>query len=401
MSNKKISNLHDIKEHNISLVLRQLRIGENCSRVSIAHETGINQATITNIVSMLLKKGIVIEKESMASSALGRKPVRLMLNSGKYNTCAVRIKRDNLFVAVYDVLGHELYKSSAKITAYDGVSSALEQLTAIIQNVFNTMSNKPCAIGIALPGPFRRDNSQIMLMSGFSGWENINLAQELNSRFNVPVFLEHDANCAALGELMFGKFKDCINVLYILCDRGVGAGLILDGKIYHGLQGMAGEMGHVSINKYGPLCECGNRGCLELYCSMVALENEYKALRSEADGSTPDEFFLPADEILRRVRSNTDPLADKCYSRIVKNLALGTASIINLLNPELVIFADQIIDGGENKFLPIVKSTLKSILLKDVYSSIKVDVTSLIDDPVLIGAGVMAFDKIFSSPLDL
>jgi predicted NBD/HSP70 family sugar kinase len=239
-------------------------------------------------------------------------------------------------------------------------------------------------------------------MSNFAGWNNVNLVNDFSSRYNVPVFLDHDANCAALGEQIFGKYKDCKNVLYILCDRGVGAGLILDGEIFHGFQGMAGEMGHVSINKYGPLCECGNRGCLELYCSMVALENEYKSLKAEDENSgISTEYYVSADEILRRVRTGSDPIALKCYTRIVKNLAIGTAGMINLLNPELVIFADQIINGGESVFLPIVNSTLKQILLKDIYDNITVGISSMKDDPALVGAGVMAFDKIFSSPLDL
>jgi len=228
--------------------------------------------------------------------------------------------------------------------------------------------------------------------------DQIDIKQELADTFSLPIFMNHNANCGVLAEQWYGTFRECDNILYILCDRGVGAGLILNGSIYDGTQGLAGEIGHVSINKYGPLCECGNRGCLELYASTLALENEYKRyLAEELPSNYPGAIYLSADDILARVRLKSDPLALRSYDRIVSNLAFGIVGIVNVINPDLIVFADKIIEGGDC-FLEIINRTLQQHLLPDVYHHLKISTSTLQHDSALIGAGVFAFEHALQFP---
>lgn len=234
-------------------------------------------------------------------------------------------------------------------------------------------------------------------MSGFPGWDKIDIQQELENEFHIPVFMDHDAKCGALAELCCGEYRMKNHLLCICCDRGVGAGFILGNQIYHGSSGYAGEIGHMSINLFGPTCECGNHGCLELYCSTNALEQEYRKEAFEMMRSCePDLSHVTAQDILRMARDK-DPLAEKVYTRMVGYLAFGTVGVINTLNPEVVIFADKIIEGGE-LFIQTMRAVLKNYLLPEVYESLIVDVSTIDAEPMLLGASVLVFDALLSQP---
>lgn len=398
MSPVDITNLQDLKESNISLVLRSICRTDNCSRVSLAHATGLKQATITKIVNKLIDWGIVREDIAMDSPSAGRKPMRLIVNAMKYLAIAVRLERCGISLAVMDIAGGIHYQSSAAIAPHSSTRDVMDRLKAMIHSAYACIPEKPMAIGVAVPGPVNRAKSRIMLMSHFPGWEQIDIEKELEESFHLPVFMNHNANCGVLAERWYGAFRDCDNILYVLCDRGVGAGLILNGSMYYGAQGLAGEIGHVSINKYGPLCECGNRGCLELYASTTALENEYKRnVAEERLENSPEEIYLPADEILARVRAGTDTAAIQSYERIVSNLAFGLVGIVNVINPDLIVFADRMIEGG-TRFLKRIDETFKRYLLSDVYEHLKISTSTLQYDSALIGAGVFVFEHALQTP---
>lgn len=398
MYSNDIVNLQDLKESNIAQVLRSICTTKNCSRVSLAHSTGLKQATITKIVNRLIDWGIVREDEAISSTAVGRKPVRLIINAEKYLVVSVRLERNNILLAVMDIAGGLHYQSDSPIKEHSEPSAVLEKLKSMIRIAIDNMAVPPMAIGLAVPGPLNRTKSRITLMSTSPGWEQIDIKGELAEAFHLPILINHNANCGALAEQWYGDFHAYSNILYVLCDRGVGSGLILNGSIYYGAQGFAGEIGHMSINKYGPICECGNRGCLELYASTFALENEYKRNVAEMLPSDyPDELYLPAETILTRVRNRSDDAALKSYDRIVSNLGFGIVGIVNVINPDLIIFADRIIDGG-SRFLEIMDRTLKTYLLPDVYNNLTIATSTLQHDSSLIGAGVFAFEHVLQTP---
>lgn len=398
MHSNDIINLEDLKESNIALVLRCICTTKNCSRVALAHSTGLKQAAITKIVNKLIAWGIVREDMAMTSVSVGRKPMRLIVNSEKYFVVAVRLERKNILLAVMDITGNVHYQSSSIIEHHSDTHWVIEKLKSMIHAAIDSMPIPPMAIGMAVPGPINRTKSRIMLMSSFPGWEQVDIKAELFEAFHLPILINHNANCGALAEQWYGNFQNYSNILYVLCDRGVGSGLILNGNIYYGAQGFAGEIGHMSINKYGPICECGNRGCLELYASTFALENEYKRNAAESLPSDySDEIYLSAEDIMSRVRNNVDAAAIKSYDRIVSNLGFGIVGIVNVINPDLIIFADRIIDGGD-RFLKVMDQTLKTYLLPDVYNNLTITTSTLQYDSSLIGAGVFAFEHTLQSP---
>jgi len=168
-----ITNLYDLKENNIAQVLRNICTTENCSRVSLAHSTGLKQATITKIVNKLLAWGIVSEDVVMSSPSAGRKPMRLLVNAVKYIVIAVRLERTTITLAALDIGGSIHYQSSSVIVTHSRPQDVMDKLKAMIHSAIQTIPSPPMAIGIAVPGPINRTKSRIMLMSSFPGWTRL------------------------------------------------------------------------------------------------------------------------------------------------------------------------------------------------------------------------------------
>lgn len=385
------------KENNLSLVIRTILScpDENMSRVKLAEQTGLTQASITKIVAQLIEWGVVYESESIQSVA-GRKPIRLLIDAEKYLVLAMRINRVYLHAVLYDIAGKKYWSKRVAILPSDGPEFAMKRLKEIMREGIDAAASPVLIIGIAVPGPFNSRTGRISLMSGFGGWNAIDIGQELEDTFHLPVVVEHDANCGALAELWYGGCKPDANLLYILADKGIGAGIIINGNVYSGQLGFAGEIGHTSVNIFGPLCECGNHGCLELYCSTQAIEEAY---RKELFARSAGEVFpsdLDAQDVLSLVRAG-DPIACEVYARTVRYLAFGVAGVIKTLNPEIIVFSDKLVEGGD-LFLTTVKQTLKQYLMPELQEAVDVRVSNLGADPMPLGASVVAVEHMLRSP---
>jgi N-acetylglucosamine repressor len=431
------------KEANLALVIRALHADPAATRVGLARATGLKQATITKIVRQLQQWDLV-SQTTRQHAPMGRKPMGLALNADKFLLGAVRVNRFYLSCAVCDLAGRVRVMAQKPNRPEMGAAAALQALKALVGETLARADRPVIGLGAALPGPFNARTKRITLMSGFPGWADIDIERGLSEAAGVPVFLEHDANCGALAELWYGAHRRDENLLYIVCDRGVGAGLITGGAIYHGANGYSGEIGHASIDFAGPLCECGNRGCLELYASSEALKQTYARSRPAAPGAAsqldtafnratafepntlskpgaasepsavfestttpkPDTLFNPdaasesgapdSDQILSLVRRG-DPAAVDAYRRVVSHLAFGVAGLINTLNPDCVVFADRMTLGGD-VFLDTMRSVLKRRLMPEIFSSLRLSVNSLPGDPMLLGAGVVALDNLLKRP---
>lgn len=380
------------KENNVKQILKRLYRQDNCSRTSLAADMQLTQAAMTKLVNPLIVSGL-IEERAPIETAVGRWPRRLVLRAEAYMILAGRINRDYVSAGLYDLRGRLITNNIRVVEAKSSPRYALALLTSMFSELKDQAKSPLLGIGLALPGPLNTASGKVTLMSGFPGWNQINLKEELEQEFSLPVFLEQDANCGALAELWRGDNQGYNNMIYITGDRGVGAGIVINGEIYHGNVGYAGEFGHMSINISGPRCECGNRGCLELYGSTNALESEYqKALFSELSMNDGAEMLLAkAPQICEKVRAG-EKLASKVYTSVVRFLAFGTVGLINILNPERIIFADKITEGGE-LFIQIVNDTLKEYLMPELYEKLVVEISSLQGDPIMSGAGILVFDR--------
>lgn len=375
------------KENNLSIVLRELMTDRDCTRVKLSARTGLAQATVTKIISQLMSWGIVSEQESIGSG-VGRRAVRLHLHGEKYAVAALRINRDSICGALVDMNRQVSLHTRCRISFEEGVETSVEKMKAVVRQLIEASPSGVCAIGVAVPGPFSHRTGRITLMSGFPGWDRIDVRKELEEAFGLPVFVEHDANCGALAESWETERSKTQNLLFVAADMGIGAGMILDSQLYRGKDGFAGEIGHASICFDGPLCECGNRGCLELYASTKALERRY--------GKQTGKTGLDAARILALVRQK-DPEAVSVYRETVRTLACGLVSVINIINPETIVFAGRLTEGGA-AFLETVRDVLRQRLMPEQIRHMSLEISAQKVDPMLLGAGIGAFTNMLETP---
>ncbi len=379
------------KENNIKQIIQLLYRLETCSRVSLAKEMNLTQAAMTKRINPLIESGLV-EEVNLIDTGSGRKPKQLKLASHKFSIVAGRINRDYVSASIFTLRGELIYGSSTSFDKDSQPEAVFEKFKDMVADVMRYTTSQVLGIGVAVPGPFNMFTNTVTLVSGFAGWNKVDIKGELEARFNIPVFLEQDANCGALAELWCRKDNRYNNIVYVTADRGVGSGLVVDGRVYHGNVGYAGEFGHMSINFDGPLCECGNRGCLELYCSTNALERRYQEM-------TGSKALVKVPRIFELVKGG-DETARRAYDEILKYLAFGCASIVNVMNPDVIIFADKITGGGEF-FLSTMRRYLKQFLMSEIYSDLAIEVSSFNGDPTVLGASVNVLERMLETKFDV
>lgn len=377
------------KESNLQQIIRLMYGNDCCTRTHLSKTMKLTPAAITKLVNPLIENGIIYEVEPIETQS-GRKPTRLKLSDDRFTIVGSRINRDYVTASLYSLSGIHIC-SMTENTGEDSPETAFEKFIRLLRKIIGMSQNPILGIGVAVPGPFNIITKKITLMSGVhAGWERINIKERLSKEFDIPVFLEHDANCGAMLELWKGNHKQG-TILYIVADRGVGAGIVIDGKIFRGSYGFAGEFGHMSIDLNGPVCSCGNHGCLELYGSTTTLERTY--------GRMVGNNNLKAIEIIELVKKK-DIVACECYSNVVKALAFGCVGLVNILNPDEIVFSDRLTLGGD-MFLDIVKATMKQYLLDDVFSKIDIGVNCLDVDPITKGSSLAVLEGMLECHLDV
>ncbi len=389
------SNIITVRENNLALIIRLIHKLKICSRVDLAEATGLKQATITNIINDLISWGLVVETGLIPGRGK-RRSIGISLNHERYRIIGVRLNRDYVQVGLFDLAGSLLAKKTWRFGDSPIPEATLTKIFELVNGLLLPEEGKVVlGIGVAIPGPFVSKSGKIVMMSGFPGWDKIDIRSELQEHFSLPVFLEHDANCGALAELWYGSVTNQEDMIFVAADIGVGAGVLINGQLYTGSLGTAGEIGHISIDYGGPKCECGNRGCLELYCSTNTLRQEYKkeALMMPVYQGNAE---LSAEEILHAVASG-DAFARKIFRKTAFFLGVGLVSVVNAYNPGVIILSDKLALAG-NYLVEVVRQVLKERLLMPVYEGLTIRLGSFVEDSMLFGASALVLEEMLRQP---
>ena len=191
--------------------------------------------------------------------------------------------------------------------------------------------------GMCLPGPIHRPTGVVGSTAILPGWVGVAAADEMRRRLDLPILVDNDANLAALAEAAFGAGRDAKDLIYLMISSGIGAGLVLNGRLYRGAEGLAGELGHVLVDADGPVCRCGNRGCLETVAGTDALAELLR--RSHGDG-------LDGRAIVRLAREG-DLGCRRVIADAGRAIGKAAAMLVNVLNPELLIVGGDLAEAGE------------------------------------------------------
>lgn len=392
---KTAKNLEEVKELNLSLVIKLIQKMKVCSRSQLAEMSGLQQSSITNIINRLIEYGLVKETGSFVGKK-GRRSIGVTLNNDSYRVIGVRLTRKDYSVGRFDVNGQIERRISRNVAPETSAEKVLDGIEEDIRSIMDESPYKIAAIGMAVPGPYLAKESRILLITGARKWENIDFEKQFASRFEVPFYIEHDANAGVMAEWLYGAHPlEQQTYLYVAAGTGIGAGLIIDDQVFHGAMGIAGEIGHMTINCMGRECSCGNKGCLEVYASSAAVCRDISDMMIKGRGTLLAENF--DFEAATAAFKDNDSVAEEAFFRSADYLGIGVASIIYAYNPGIIIIGDDMAKGGA-LYLQRVKDSIRKWVLPEIYEGTRIYLSSFKDDPALIGAAALAIDKCFQQP---
>lgn len=384
-------NQDNAQQMNRELVLRFLRKNGVCSRIELAKLTNLNPATITNIINDFQRIGIV-EETGAISEGKGRSAIGLALNASRYSVIGIRLTRRCMLVGAYDIRGEKLWAEEHVLESGMDPMEVLCVMKSYVHKAISEWAGREVvAIGCAVPGPFLRKEGRVALMTGTVNWQSINIKKELEEEFQLPVFMEHDANAGAIAYYWNYGAELSQSLVYLAVGQGVGAGIIDDGKLLVGRLGVAGEIGHMSIDYNGRYCECGSRGCLETYCSSLAFTRELKRkIRAGNFSIVKEESTF--SEIVQAVRTG-DRLAVDEYRHACDCLAAGVVNVINILNPDTIVIDDEMVSVAPD----ILKKSLDKITEQSILHLVRQELEIVIGDgtqkSMLQGAAYVAIEE--------
>lgn len=367
-----------VKKNNKALVLQLIMENEPISRADIAQTSGLNKTTVSTLVTELLEEDLIFESGPGVSSG-GRRPVILHFNKDAGYAIGIDIGVNYVLSVLTDLKGNILIEKSQTLS-HTTYASIMDILQKMIQSLMDEMPKSRygiVGIGVGVPGIVNNEGS--VLLAPNLGWSNIQLKEELEKLYNVPVIIENEANAGAVGEQNFGIGQNHKNILYISAGIGIGVGIIVNRELYKGINGFSGEMGHMIIDMNGKRCNCGSRGCWEAYASEQALLEMSDASIKSLEG-------------LLELAKNGDKKAKHLFEEIGHYLGLGINNIINTFNPEQVIIGNRLALAKEWIESPI-RNTIEKHTLAFHQNDLQLNFSKLGKYSTSLGLSAFAVDN--------
>lgn len=396
-----------VRQINLSVIMHHLRENAPISRAALAETTGLNKTTVSSLVRELIERQFVREvgfEASESRQGAGRLAVLLTLDPGAGFIVSAEIGVDFLSVICTNFAPEVIWRQKETITPDRGQHVILDRVLALLHRAV-AVGHEACEnmLGIAVGVPGLVDQSSGMLLFAPNlGWQDVPLGKILSEALGAHVLVDNEANLAALGEHYFGAAQGFDEVLSISAGVGLGGGIVHNGQIYSGEGGFGGEFGHMTMDPQGDLCNCGNRGCWETQVSQRAL---FRYVRTAIEhgtvsmltGLTKGDLSQLTVPLVVEAAEAGDPLALEALERIGHHLGAGIASLVNALNPELVIFGGILSLAGQF-LLPAVKREMKQRALRWNRSATQVVLARHGFDACVMGGVARVYQAILAEP---
>lgn len=303
----------------------------------------------------------------------------------------------NVKIALVDDNGKIIYSNSVPTYAKMGYEYTVNNIKQAIRDLMketNTTTSDIEGIGFDFPGQVDCKTGVVKLAPNIPGWVNVPIAQMIEDEFHIPTRIDNDVRCAALGELKFGAGKGCENFICITVGTGIGSGIVINGKVVRGATNAAGELGHIKLQMNGgPICGCGDTGCLEAFASgpaIVAMAQEYikggKSTKFREMAAAEGGEITPY--MVAKAAEEGDPVAKRIFEIVGEYIGIGLTSVINLLNPEKVIIGGGVAESGELLLGPIRK-TIKERAMVVAGNAVEIVPAQLGNSAGVIGASML------------
>lgn len=386
----------NVRNFNKHAAVDLIRFAERgISRADLADKMGLTRAAVTIIINDLISNGIILNTESR-STASGRPPVVLEINPDQGLVAAVDIGAMHLSVALGDFSARILEETEVPFRVDKGAKECLQEADSILKQLLQKRglsTNSLASVGVGVPGPVIAEKGIVMAPPIMPGWDRFPIRDTLESQWGTSVTLNNDAELGALGEWAYGAGRGERNVAFIKVGSGIGAGLIINRQIYGGSTGSAGEIGHLTIDENGPLCACGNHGCLEAFAGGHAIASQGRKLvasgrRTLLSEKNPES--ITAGDVAEAARRG-DLTAQEIIKRSGTFIGIAIAGLINLFNPSTVIIGGGVAQVGDLLTGPI-RQAVRERSLRASEHSVRITTAMLGRRSSLMGALVQAIN---------
>jgi glucokinase len=319
------------------------------------------------------------------------------------NVIGVDMGGTKILSAVVDAEGNILGTAKVPTKADRGPSLVIDRIADSIRKAIDksgVATESIQAVGIGAPGPLDPATGVVIFAPNLR-WKNVRLKEELEARVGFPTFVDNDVNVGTLGEHVFGAGQGFQNVVGIFVGTGIGGGIILQGELFHGASKTAGKIGHIIVKAGGPRCGCGTRGCLESIASRTAMTKQFqkaikkgqKSVLSELTGG--DLSAIRSGVLAKAIRLN-DKLTLKVIKKTTKYLGVGIGSIVNFLNPEMIVLGGGVVEALDDTFLDDIRAAAEKYALPNTLSGVQIVPAKLGDNAGILGAAALARQRIFN-----
>lgn len=380
-------------------VLRMIWEAKRISRAEIARRADLSRSTVSEIVDDLLTSGLVAEAGEGVSRG-GRRPIVLEFQDAAFVILGVDIGASHISVALTDLRGHVIawhHRDFPARTDPTGAGQLVLELCEACMADAAVKRTRLVGIGVAVPSPVDPREPDRLSSVALPSWGGRLALEALRTRFRVPMRIDNDANLGALAEHWWGSTRALENFAYVKVATGIGSGHFVNGRIYRGSTGVAGELGHVAIDPRGAPCNCGNRGCLQTYIGSRALLDRAVSLRPQYPSSQLAAVTVPTIQQLEEAALADDPLALAVVREAAEYLGIAIAGMVNLMNPSAVIIGGSIARLGERLLAPLRETVLRRTFVSAAAAS-EIRTSDLGPQDVAIGAATLVLDAALHDP---
>ncbi|WP_174247747.1 ROK family transcriptional regulator [Galbitalea soli] len=341
-----------LREANRARIVDAIKRHGGLTQVELAGATGLSPATVSNIVKELTASGVL---HTTPSTRSGRRAQHVTLARALGIVAGVHFSQRHMRVALSDVANTVVAEHNMPLAKDHRADNELDKATRLIADMLDSVDaqmDEILAVGIAVPAPVDIATGEISRSGLMRGWDGISIADLMHRRIKRPVYVDNEANLGALAEFRLGAARGRTNVAYLRLGQGIGAGLIINGAVFRGFSSGAGEFGHMTIDEHGPLCRCGNRGCLEAIAGGPAI------LDSLREGNGPGKL---SDVIVHAIAG--DPLCTRAIADAARHIGIAAANVVNLIAPERIVVGGELARAGELLLGPLRHSLERSVVM--------------------------------------
>jgi predicted NBD/HSP70 family sugar kinase len=404
-SDRTVGNVQLMQRINRLKVINIVRQNGQISRPEIIKKTGLSPSTITNIISYFIEKDLVREIGSVDSKEVGRKAVIIQFNTEAYEIIAIDVNIDRIIISLTDLTG-EIKKM--REVPLDPLLQEVEILRLLrheiqitldhqAENINGQISKKIGGIGIAISGIVK--NSDRVVLSSNLKWKGLSLREYFKSIFDLEVYVENSSKTKALYELKKGNNTNEKNIIFLDLTMGVGIVSIFENKIN---EAVIGEFGHTTVKKDGPLCFCGNRGCLELLCSVESIVNAASSMVKQGKCSILQKLLnKKKDNISYELILEALSQGDTDVIDIIKEngeyLGIGIANLINIFNPQKIIVNGDLLLQSDLLYQTALE-VAATRAYEEFYNDLKIEKVNVSIENAIKGITLNVVDRLFDLP---